>query len=85
MPTLRADLLKFHLPMGTCITGTIVLAARSNFEMLRGASVVLYALLLIAWLIVVARTTRSSASDRRPRADPGEYDLDNWTYRAVDI
>ena len=57
-------------PVGTCVTGTIALAARSDSEALRGASVVLYALLLASWLVVAARTARGSASGRlfRPLA-----------------
>jgi C4-dicarboxylate transporter/malic acid transport protein len=54
----------FTFPVGTCVTGTIVLAARSNAEALRGASVVLYALLLASWLVVAVRTARGSASGR---------------------
>ena len=60
----------FTFPVGTCVTGTIALAARSDSEALRGASVVLYALLLAAWLLVAVRTARGSASGRlfRPLA-----------------
>ena len=54
----------FTFPVGTCVTGTIALAARSHADVLRGASVVLYALLLTAWLVVAARTVRGSASGR---------------------
>jgi tellurite resistance protein TehA-like permease len=52
------------------VTGTIALAARSDSEALRGASVLLYALLLAAWLVVAVRTARGSASGRlfRPPA-----------------
>jgi C4-dicarboxylate transporter/malic acid transport protein len=52
----------FTFPVGTCVTGTIALAARSGSEVLRGASVVLYALLLVSWLVVAARTARGSVS-----------------------
>jgi C4-dicarboxylate transporter/malic acid transport protein len=60
----------FTFPVGTCVTGTIALAVRSHSEALRGASVVLYALLLAAWLTVAVRTARASASGRlfRPLA-----------------
>jgi C4-dicarboxylate transporter/malic acid transport protein len=54
----------FTFPVGTCVTGTIALAARSHADVLRGASVVLYALLLTAWLVVAARTVRGGASGR---------------------
>ena len=54
----------FTFPLGTCVTGTIALAARSHADVLRGASVLLYALLLMAWLIVAVRTARGSVSGR---------------------
>jgi C4-dicarboxylate transporter/malic acid transport protein len=46
----------FTFPVGTCVTGTISLAARTGSEVLRGASLVLFALLAVAWLTVLART-----------------------------
>ncbi len=46
----------FTFPVGTCVTGTISLAARTGSDVLRGASAVLFALLLAAWLVVAART-----------------------------
>ncbi|MFY9927233.1 MAG: TDT family transporter [Streptosporangiaceae bacterium] len=54
----------FTFPVGTCVTGTIALAARSHAEVLRGASVLLYALLLAAWVVVAVRTARGSVSGR---------------------
>jgi C4-dicarboxylate transporter/malic acid transport protein len=54
----------FTFPVGTCVTGTIALAARSHADVLRGASVVLFALLLVAWLVVAARTVSGAASGR---------------------
>jgi C4-dicarboxylate transporter/malic acid transport protein len=54
----------FTFPVGTCVTGTIALAARSHADVLRAGSVALYALLLAAWLIVAARTLRQSATGR---------------------
>ncbi len=54
----------FTFPVGTCVTGTTALAARSQADMLRVASVVLFALLLAAWLIVAARTVAGAASGR---------------------
>jgi tellurite resistance protein TehA-like permease len=50
----------FTFPVGTCVTGTIALAARSHAEFLRYASVVLFALLLVAWLVVAVRTARGA-------------------------
>jgi C4-dicarboxylate transporter/malic acid transport protein len=52
----------FTFPLGTCVTGTIVLAARSGDQALRWASVILYGLLLAAWILVAVRTARGSAS-----------------------
>ena len=60
----------FTFPVGTCVTGTIALATRSGDQALRGASVVLYLLLLAAWLIVAVRTARGSASGRLFRPAP---------------
>ncbi len=52
----------FTFPVGTCVTGTIALAARSHADVLAGASVILFALLLASWLIVAARTARGAAT-----------------------
>ena len=46
------------------MTGTIALAGRSHAEALRAGSVVLYALLLLAWLVVAARTAHGAATGR---------------------
>jgi len=54
----------FTFPVGTCVTGTIALAARSGADVLRVASVALFVLLVAAWLVVAARTVASSASGR---------------------
>jgi len=54
----------FTFPVGTCVTATIALAARSHADFLRAGSVALYALLLAAWLLVAARTLRHSATGR---------------------
>ncbi len=54
----------FTFPVGTCVTGTIALAARSDAVVLRAASVILYALLVAAWLVVAARTVAGGASGR---------------------
>jgi C4-dicarboxylate transporter/malic acid transport protein len=60
----------FTFPVGTCVTGTIALAARSQAEALRGASVLLYGFLVAAWLVVAVRTAHGSATGRlfRPTA-----------------
>jgi tellurite resistance protein TehA-like permease len=54
----------FTFPVGTCVTGTIALAARSHADVLVGASVILYALLLAAWLVVAARAVSGGATGR---------------------
>jgi C4-dicarboxylate transporter/malic acid transport protein len=54
----------FTFPVGTCVTGTIALAARSGADVLRVASVALFVLLVAAWLVVAARTVAGSASGR---------------------
>jgi C4-dicarboxylate transporter/malic acid transport protein len=54
----------FTFPVGTCVTGTISLAARTHADVLRGASVLLFGLLLVAWLVVAARTVCGAASGR---------------------
>jgi C4-dicarboxylate transporter/malic acid transport protein len=46
----------FTFPVGTCVTGTIALATRSHDLALRDVSVGLYALLVVAWLVVLVRT-----------------------------
>ena len=64
----------FTFPVGTCVTGTIALAARSSDTALRDVAVVLYVLLALAWLVVAMRTVlfvlgrqpRSSAPTRSP-------------------
>jgi C4-dicarboxylate transporter/malic acid transport protein len=60
----------FTFPVGTCVTGTIVLAARSHADVLRGASVVLFALLLVAWLVVASRTVSGAAAGRLFKPGP---------------
>src|ERR1700761_966758 len=62
----------FTFPLGTCVTGTIALAARSHADVLRGASVLLYALLLVTWVTVAVRTARASATGRLFRPAGGQ-------------
>ena len=54
----------FTFPVGTCVTGTIVLAARCHAGVLDVASVLLFGLLLAAWLVVGARTVSGAVSGR---------------------
>jgi C4-dicarboxylate transporter/malic acid transport protein len=66
----------FTFPVGTCVTGTIALAGRSQDTLLRNVALVLYVLLMVAWLVVLVRTVgfalvlgqpaRSSAPTRSP-------------------
>ena len=46
----------FTFPVGTCVTGTSALAARLPLPALAGAAVVLYVVLLAAWVVVFVRT-----------------------------
>ena len=79
----------FTFPVGTVVTGTIALAARSHAEVLRGASVVLYAFLLVAWLVVAARTAHGTATGRllgpmppvtRPEPERRDFSADAAEY-----
>jgi C4-dicarboxylate transporter/malic acid transport protein len=54
----------FTFPVGTVVTGTISLATRTGSDVLRGASAVLFAALLAAWLTVAARTAAGAARGR---------------------
>lgn len=54
----------FTFPVGTCVTGTIALAARTGADLLRYGSAGLFLLLLAAWLIVAVRTVRDGARGR---------------------
>jgi C4-dicarboxylate transporter/malic acid transport protein len=51
----------FTFPVGTCVTGTIGLAARTGDDMLRYAAAALFVLLVAAWLTVAVRTVRGGA------------------------
>jgi C4-dicarboxylate transporter/malic acid transport protein len=64
----------FTFPVGTCVTGTIALAARSSDTVLRDVAVVLYVLLALAWLVVAMRTVLfvldgQPRSEDQPRSD----------------
>jgi tellurite resistance protein TehA-like permease len=54
----------FTFPVGTCVTGTIVLAARTHADLLRYGAAGLFPLLLAGWLVVAVRTARGAASGR---------------------
>lgn len=50
----------FTFPVGTCVTATIGLAARTGADLLRYGAGALFLLLLAAWLIVAVRTLHGS-------------------------
>ncbi|MFG2997588.1 TDT family transporter [Streptomyces sp. NPDC048340] len=52
----------FTFPVGTCVTGTTGLAARTGAEVFTWAAVALYALLLAAWAVTAVRTARGALS-----------------------
>ena len=54
----------FTFPVGTCVTGTIGLALATGSEVLRAAAVVFFIGLVIAWLLVAARTARGAITGR---------------------
>ena len=54
----------FTFPVGTCVTGTSGLAARTGADVLRYGSAALFLLLLAAWLIVAALTLHGSLRGR---------------------
>jgi C4-dicarboxylate transporter/malic acid transport protein len=54
----------FTFPVGTLVTGTSLLAIATHADILRDASVALYALLIAAWLTAATRTTRGAISGR---------------------
>ena len=54
----------FTFPVGTLVTGTSGLAARTHLTLFAGAATALYLFLLGAWAIVLTRTTRGAANGR---------------------
>jgi C4-dicarboxylate transporter/malic acid transport protein len=50
----------FTFPVGTCVTGTTGLALHTGATMFRIAAAVLYAGLVLAWLVVAVRTAHGS-------------------------
>jgi C4-dicarboxylate transporter/malic acid transport protein len=54
----------FTFPVGTCVTGTIALATRTDLDLFRYAAAGLFVLLLAAWLIVAVRTAHGSLRGR---------------------
>jgi tellurite resistance protein TehA-like permease len=60
----------FTFPVGTCVTGTIALASRSDAVALRWATVPLYLLLLGAWAVVAVNTARGISTGRLFQPSP---------------
>ena len=54
----------FTFPVGTVVTGTISLAARTGLDVLRYGAAVLFVLLLAAWLFVAIRTAHGALRGR---------------------
>ncbi|WP_020499488.1 TDT family transporter [Sciscionella marina] len=50
----------FTFPVGTCVTGSSALAARTGAGLFADASLVLYVFLVFAWAVVAVRTMRGS-------------------------
>ncbi|MET7354373.1 carboxypeptidase regulatory-like domain-containing protein [Streptomyces mirabilis] len=57
----------FIFPVGACVTATSALAARTGSQLFTWAAVVLYVLVVIAWLVVVSRSLRYAAGHMRRR------------------
>ncbi|GAB3663061.1 TDT family transporter [Nocardioides korecus] len=60
----------FTFPLGTVVTGTSALAAVTGAPFLVVVATVLYAALVVAWLVVAARTLAAIASGALPAASP---------------
>ncbi|MET7451573.1 TDT family transporter [Streptomyces sp. NPDC005574] len=64
----------FIFPVGACVTATGSLAAQTGSNLFTWAAVVLYALLVLAWVVVAGHSVRHAARHVRcvwcPRAEP---------------
>ena len=58
----------FTFPIGTCVTGLAALGTALQSTMFRGAAVVLFAVLLVVWALVFARTVAAVLGGRLPAA-----------------
>ncbi|WP_228098309.1 TDT family transporter [Chitinilyticum piscinae] len=54
----------FTFPVGTCVTGTCVLSIMLKLPLFRWIALLLYAVLLCAWLLVFAQTLRGVISGK---------------------
>ena len=50
----------FTFPVGTCVTGTSQLALHTDLGLFRWSAVILFVVLLAAWVLVLNRTARGS-------------------------
>ncbi len=57
----------FIFPVGACVTATSALAARTGSQLFIWAAVVLYVLVVVAWMVVVRRSLRYAAGHMRRR------------------
>ncbi|MFE2971783.1 carboxypeptidase regulatory-like domain-containing protein [Streptomyces sp. NPDC059340] len=58
----------FIFPVGACVTATSGLAARTGSQLFVWAAVVLYVLVVIAWMVVVSRSLHYAAGHARRRS-----------------
>ena len=50
----------FTFPVGTCVTGTSQLALHTGLPMFQWSATALFAVLLVAWVVVLVRTARGT-------------------------
>jgi hypothetical protein len=58
----------FIFPVGACVTATSALAGRTGSQLFVWAAVVLYVLVVIAWMVVVSRSLHYAAGHVRRRS-----------------
>jgi tellurite resistance protein TehA-like permease len=63
----------YTFPVGTCVTGAAGLAALTGLHVFTGLAVLLYALLLFAWIVVGSRTVRGVCTGELFTAAPRIY------------
>ncbi len=54
----------FTFPIGTCVTGTSLLALHTGLPMFQWAATALFAILLVSWVVVLIRTAEGSIRGR---------------------
>jgi tellurite resistance protein TehA-like permease len=65
----------FTFPVGTCVTGAAALARLTGAEALAGLSVLLYAGLVVAWLVVIIVGLRAVGRSARRPSDAWAYSI----------